>query len=147
MKTKKQIAAVFKELTDRREAQISHYMTAFDMERFQAAIEVDSSAPTTTNWEQLVLLGIDPHTAPLSDLIHGLSLWGVFLLHTNHLADDVLRAHIVSKVLHDPISMIPPNDDMSEFIDMSCSRTATDTDVSDRDAYLPRSKNGTPDHV
>jgi hypothetical protein len=147
MKTKKQIAAVFKELTDRREAQITHYMTAFNMERFQAAIEVDSSAPTTTNWEQLVLLGIDPNTAPLYDIIHGLSLWGVFLLSTNHLPDEVLRAHIVSKVLRDPITMIPPNDDMSEFIDMSCSRTATDTDVADRDAHLPRPKNGIADHV
>ena len=138
-------------------------------ERIVAAIVYDSEhAPWTTNRKQLSEIGIEvPPPEALSDedialalkmLIEGLALLGIFLSQTDHLSDRDLYTQLATKVIEEAVRDVPPNDDMSEFIDMSAVRPSgrvdgdgDDTDdappkefpkVSGRDATLPRPDRG-----
>jgi len=74
----------------------------------------------------------------------------VYLSGTDHLADRKLYSVLTTKVLLDEIRDIPPNDDMSEFIDMSAippveakgrrKQSAPYPVIVNRDASLPRPK-------
>jgi hypothetical protein len=138
-------------------------------ERIVAAIVYDSEhAPWTTNRKQLSEIGIEvPPPEALSDedialalkmLIDGLALLGIYLSGTDHLGDRDLYTQLSTKVIEEATRDVPPNQDMSEFIDMSAVRPSgcvdgdgDDTDdaplkdfpkVSDRDATLPRPDRG-----
>jgi hypothetical protein len=138
-------------------------------ERIVAAIVYDSEhARWTTNCKQLLEIGIEvPPPEALSDedisvalkmLIDGLALLGIYLSQTDHLGDRDLYTQLATKVIEEAVRDVPPNDDMSEFIDMSAVRPSgrvdgdgDDTDdappkdfpkVSDRDATLPRPDRG-----
>ena len=131
------------------------------LERFIAAIEWDSvHAPKSTNLRQLAEIGIHPPAADalgeedlpaaLTLVIDGLATLGVYLSGTDHLADRKLYSVLTTKVLLDEIRDIPPNDDMSEFIDMSAiqpdrgkgrrKQSAPYPVIVNRDASLPRPK-------
>ena len=131
------------------------------LERFIAAIEWDSQhAPTSTNLKQLAEVGIHPPAADalgdedlpsaLGILIDGLAALGVYLSGTDHLSDRKLYVVLTTKVLLDEIRDVPPNDDMSEFIDMSAippaerkgrrKQAAPYPAIVHRDASLPRPK-------
>jgi hypothetical protein len=127
--------------------------------RFIAAIEWDSvHAPKSTNLRQLAEIGIHPPAADalgdedlpaaLTLVIDGLAALGVYLSGTDHLADRKLYSVLTTKVLLDEIRDIPPNDDMSEFIDCSSipptdrkstrKRTTPYPAVCNRDSTMPR---------
>jgi len=135
------------------------------LERFIAAIEWDSKhAPKSTNLKQLAEIGIHPPAADalgdedlpaaLGILIDGLAALGVYLAGTDHLTDRKLYGVLTTKVLLDEIRDIPPNDDCSEFIDLSSipptdrsderkgrrRQSAPYPSVVNRDASLPRPK-------
>jgi hypothetical protein len=135
------------------------------IERYMAAIEWDSNhAPKSTNLKQLAEIGIHPIAevalsdedinAALSIVIDGLAALGIYLTGTDHLSDRTLYRVLTTKVLHDEIRDIPPNDDMSEFIDLfsipptdrsdkrkgRCRQSAPYPSVVNRDASLPRPK-------
>jgi hypothetical protein len=83
-------------------------------------------------------------------VIDGLAALGVYLSGMDHLADRKLYTVLTTKVLLDEIRDIPPNDDMSEFIDMSAippdpvkgrrKQSAPHPVIVNRDASLPRPK-------
>ena len=140
-------------------------------ERIVAAIIYDSEkAPMSTNRKQLSEIGIEvPPPEALSDddistalktLIDGLALLGIFLTGTDHLDDRGLYTQL-AKVIEEEIRDVPPNQDMSEFIDMSaCVPSGAQEDgadeqqdddggirpkwkkVADRDRTLPRPDRG-----
>jgi hypothetical protein len=139
MKSKTAINKMFATMRSERNKKIRELRIANPKRpRWELCLEVDQQAELTNNWLQLAMLGINPDTATLEEIINGLALWHIFLLDTNHLTDDVLRSHIVTKILTEPTQMVPPNKDMHEFISLSGSRCENDFDVSDRDLHLPR---------
>jgi hypothetical protein len=124
-------------------------------------IEWDSvHAPKSTNLRQLAEIGIHPPAADalgdedlpaaLTLVIDGLAALGVYLSGTDHLTDRKLYSVLTTKVLLDEIRDIPPNDDMSEFIDMPAiqpvegkgrrKQSAPYPGIVNRDASLPRPK-------
>ena len=140
-------------------------------ERIVAAIIYDSEkAPMSTNRKQLAEIGIEvPPPEALSDedistalktLIDGLAMLGIFLTGTDHLDDRGLYTQLATKVIEEEIRDVPPNQDMSEFIDMSaCVPSGAQEDgadeqqdddgirpkwkkVADRDRTLPRPDRG-----
>jgi hypothetical protein len=142
-------------------------------ERIVAAIVYDSEhAPWTTNRKQLSEIGIEvPPPEALSDedialalkmLIDGLALLGIYLSGTDHLGDRDLYTQLSTKVIEEAVRDVPPNQDMSEFIDMSaCVPSGAQEDgvdeqqdddddgikpkwkkVADRDRTLPRPERG-----
>jgi hypothetical protein len=142
-------------------------------ERIVAAIVYDSEhAPWTTNRKQLSEIGIEvPPPEALSDedisvalrqLIDGLALLGIYLTGTDHLGDRDLYTQLATKVIEEQVRDVPPNQDMSEFIDMSAcvpsgaqengaDEPHDDDDdvikpkwkkVADRDRTLPRPERG-----
>jgi hypothetical protein len=127
---------VFANLTADRERRISEYQSLHNCERWEAAMVVDLEAPSTTNWEMLKMIGIDPATASLTDIINGLACWNVYLHNTNHLTDDLLLNHLQTKILLETVALIPPNADMEEHIGMNNFENLPE--VSKRDSSLPR---------
>ena len=141
-------------------------------ERIVAAIIYDSEkAPRSTNRNQLSEIGIEvppPETladeditTALKTLIDGLAMLGIFLTGTDHLDDRRLYTQLATKVIEEEIRDVPPNQDMSEFIDMSaCVPSGAQEDgvdeqqhdddgikpkwkkVADRDRTLPRPERG-----
>lgn len=147
------ISKFFRTLTADREAGIDRIM-ATDPDcphRFMAAMKWDMEhAPKSNNWEMLNLIGVYPEMDPLDDIIKGLAKWGVYLTGTNHLTDAELHTRLLTSVLVDPVTMVPPNPDMSEFISMTGNIDDDDhlreepKAVSDRDATLPRPEHHDP---
>ena len=140
-------------------------------ERIVAAIIYDSEkAPMSTNRKQLSEIGIevpppealadDDISTALKTLIDGLAMLGIFLTGTDHLDDRGLYTQLAEKVIEEEIRDVPPNQDMSEFIDMSaCVPPGAQEDgadeqdddggikpkwkkVADRDRTLPRPDRG-----
>ena len=129
-------------------------------ERIVAAIIYDSEkAPRSTNRKQLSEIGIEvpkdvstltPEEVHrfLWSVINGLAMLGVYLTGTNHLNDRALLHILLTCILEEEIRDVPPNSDMSEFIDLTpCKPSSedddgiTDTDdlaVSVRDSLTPR---------
>lgn len=140
MKTATEIAALFASLNAVREKYIADNMATNPFtERFDHAIRYDTEiAPRTTNWQQLQMLGIDPDTASLCEIIDGLALWGIYFYGTNGLTDEQMLDRLRNKVLLDIVTLIPPCEDLNEFIDMS--PFGVEKEVADRDAHLPRPK-------
>ncbi len=130
------------------------------LERFIAAIEWDANhAPRSTNMKQLAEVGIHPPAvdalgdedlpAALTLVIDGLAALGVYLSGTDHLTDRKLYSVLTTKVLLDEVSDIPPNDDMSEFVEMSAippeagegqGAPTPYPPIANRDTQLPRPK-------
>ncbi len=85
-------------------------------------------APMTTNLEQLNEVGIHPICAFLLDddeLVEALGQvtstlgeLGIFLLHTNHLADRALYTRLLDHILVEPVRDLPPDAGVHEFIDL-----------------------------
>ena len=148
MTTTNNALLVFANLTADRERRISEYQSLHStedrkIERWEACMAVDLDAPSTTNWEMLKMIGIDPDTADLSTIINGLACWNVYLHDTNHLTDDDLLQTLKTRILIDPVTLIPPNADMVEHIGLSNPDNLPpirDEDglIIDRDADLPR---------
>jgi hypothetical protein len=136
MTTTNNALLVFANLTADRERRISEYQSLHGVERWEAAMAVDLDAPSTTNWEMLKMIGVDPATASLTDIINGLACWNVYLSNTNHLSDDDLLHHLQTKILLETVTLIPPNADMEEHIGMNNFDDLPP--VSNRDASLPR---------
>jgi ferritin-like protein len=141
-------------------------------ERIVAAIIYDSEkAPMSTNRKQLSEIGIEvppPEaladediTTALKTLIDGLAMLGIFLTGTDHLDDRRLYTQLATKVIEEEIRDVPPNADMSEFIDLSAcvppgvqedgaDEQQADDDgikpkwkkIADRDRTLPRPERG-----
>lgn len=134
-------ATVFANLTADRERRIADYIALHStadrkIERWEACMDVDFDSPQTTNWEMLKMIGIDPDTASLADIINGLACWNVYLHGTNHLSDDELLDHLKTKILLETVTLVPPNADMEEHIGMNNFENLPE--VSNRDATLPR---------
>lgn len=101
---------------------------AYDMEH----------APLSTNWEMLELIGINPDTDPVDEIILGLSKWGIYFTDPMHTYTDEALRERLHEILREKIRMLPPSPDFSEFIDIrpvkSDSRIAP---VSDRTIPKP----------
>jgi len=112
-------------------------------DRVEAMLKWDQErSPRMTQGEALQRIGCIPtHRRARRDLrlkwmIEGLAQINVYLVGTNHLTDDQLMRRL-EMVLSDEVNFIPPNDDMSEFIDFS-ARDEDTTPVCDRDSTLPK---------
>ena len=116
MTTPNNALLVFANLTADRERRLSEYQFLHNCERWEAAMGVDVDAPSTTNWEMLKMIGIDPATDNLWAIINGLACWNVYLHNTNHLSDDDLLHHLQTKILLETVQLIPPNADMEELL-------------------------------
>jgi len=136
MTTTNNALLVFANLTADREKRIADYTSLYNCERWEACMAVDLDAPETNNWEMLKMIGIDPATADLSTIINGLACWNVYLSNTNHLTDSDLLQHLKTRILLEPVTLIPPNADMEEHIGMNNFEDLPE--VSNRDAALPR---------
>jgi hypothetical protein len=127
-------ASVFNNKTASREQWIASYLEANPNEpRFMAAMKHDmEQAKMTTNRDQLlelcILVPIPSEISRRSDkwchnrlwnIIYGLARMGIFLTHSEHLDDRTLLNHLVTRVLLDEIPDLPPNPDMSEFLDLN----------------------------
>jgi hypothetical protein len=91
-------------------------------DRMFAAMDVDMDAPFTSNWKMLEMIGIDPATATLPDIIEGLKAWGVYIV--NYTPSEEFLAYLRSDILHEAVRLIPPSEDSKEFIDMSTGKFA-----------------------
>lgn len=128
-------------------------------EHIVAAMEWDMrGAPETTNRKQLAEVGIelpdydpsmsdDAVTKHLWTAINGLAVLGVFFAGTNHLDDRRFYQLLTTRILVEKVSDVPPNKDMSEFIDLTPCKASDDDDSIaqpaesydfDRDSFLPR---------
>jgi hypothetical protein len=120
-------------------------------ERIVAAIIYDAEkAPRSTNRKQLAELGVElPKDATcltneevhlfLWRVINGLALLGIYLVGTNHLSDRNLLGLLLTSIIDEQIRDIPPNPDVSEFIDLTpCKTSSEDLAVSFRDSLTPR---------
>ncbi len=128
-----------------------------------AAILYDSEhAPFSTNRKQLAELGVkvpknaanlaeDEVTRFLWAVINGLALLGIYTVGTNHLDDRAMLDLLLTRILEEQIRDVPPNADMSEFLDLArCSPLSgeeiEDPDMSrfDRDSLTPRPNRSLP---
>ncbi len=95
-------------------------------------------APLTTNLEQLREIGVempDPMvlgdvelTQTLEDVLRGLSMIDVFLLHTGHLDDRELYVLLRDRILREPVRDVPSGCGSREWIDVAGG--------SDRETFL-----------
>lgn len=76
----------------------------------------------------------------LRHIVNALASFNTYLLSTNHLTDEQLYTFLFDEVCNDPIPLIPPTSYCTEYVDLSQRNVpnAAVTDVSDRDATLPR---------
>jgi hypothetical protein len=115
------------------------------------AIEYDFElAPKTTNWAQLEMIGIEPSTATIMEIAEGLALWCIYLTDTLHLTDDQLRCRLLIDVLTEPVSMLPPNAEATEFIQFfntANPRRADNTDILEGDEDWGRDPTPVSDRV
>ena len=130
-------------------------------------------APITTNLKQLEEIGLstpdermlEEEAIPqvVDDLVNGLALIDVFLIHTDHLDDRSLLRTLRNRVLREPVRDVPPGvgsrewidlaggDDRSAFLavhadDVDRSKAAARGEIlpdriprcADRDRFLPR---------
>ena len=85
-------------------------------------------AAMTTNLQQLEEAGVRPQPAQtlndeelftsLWEIISGLSDLGIFLVHSNHLADRALYERLVDHILVESVRDLPPDSGVHEFIDL-----------------------------
>lgn len=136
MTTRPNPLLVFANLTAERERRISEYQSLHGVERPEAAMVVDTEAPSTTNWEMLKMIGIDPGTADLWSIINGLACWNIYLHETNHLTDEALLNLLKTTILLETVTLIPPNADMEEHLGLHNFDNLPP--VSKRDSSLPR---------
>lgn len=86
-------------------------------------------APITTNLEQLAEIGmsipdegvLEEEVIPklVDDLVNGLALIDVFLIHTDHLDDRSLLRTLRNRVLREPVRDVPPGVGSREWIDLA----------------------------
>lgn len=138
--TDNEINLLFANLIADREQAIARLMDEdHELDRMSASIEWDAHrAPFTTNREQLEMIGVDPTFASLKEIIHGLSKWNIYLTETNHLTREELSDHLLNRVLADKVRMIPPTNEVSEFIDLAGVKGSDPDYNADRDDFLPR---------
>jgi hypothetical protein len=115
------------------------------------AIEYDfERAPKTTNWAQLEMIGIEPSTSTIMEIAEGLALWCIYLTDTLHLTDDQLRGRLLTEVLTEPVSMLPPNAEATEFIQFfntANPRRADNTEIVEGDEDWGRDPTPVSDRV
>ena len=140
------IEAVFADIRKRRADATRRIAAEKGCSDFVAGVIYDSEcAPNTTNAKMLAMIGVDPDTrhADLSDgavatrlrtIIDGLSVWGIYLISTDHLTDRELLDRL-RRILSDEVRLTTP-DSMAEFIDLSVG--APKPPVTNRDSGLPR---------
>jgi len=108
-------------------------------------------ARVTTNLAQLAEIGIEPppaegldaeELAAAIDLVaRGLAVLGIHLLHTDHLNDAELYRRLLEEILVEPVRDVPPNPEMTEFIDLLGGHDDAESmppKVCDRDRTLPQ---------
>jgi len=146
-----QIEQVFASKTEIRKRGISKFIADNpETPGFIAAMEYDmNSAPRTTNLAQLREIGLtlpapcDIDTLSEVDvehalwkIIYGMAILGCFFVGTNHLTNREMLRHLLSGVLVDEVSDVPPTPDMTEFINLD--PVSSGPAVTNRDDYLPR---------
>lgn len=72
----------------------------------------------------------------LSKIICGMARIGVYFSGTDHLTDREMLSRLEMQILNEVVRFVPPNDSMSEFIDMN--PTNSKLKVRNRDKNLPR---------
>jgi hypothetical protein len=115
-------------------------------------------APVTTNARQLQEVGVE---LPAADSFHEESglhrhLWevietladlGVYLMHTDHLADRELYRLLEERILRESVRDLPPSEGVAEFIDLGVWASPDAPAVADRDRLLPKPEQPpTPKH-
>lgn len=140
MKTDNEINLIFANLIADREQAIASILDAnHRLRRIDAAMQYDvEQAPISTNWKMLEMIGVDPDSAPLADIIVGLSRWNIFVNGTDHLTDDEVLSFLKTRILLDEIRMLPPNDDMFELLHLHSLPGSVENHNADRDATLPK---------
>lgn len=121
---------LFDQLNAARNAKIDYLLSNYPWkypDPMFAAIDADAEAPLTTNWKMLEMIGIDPNTATLGEIISGLKEWGVYLI--NYTPSEGLRSYLLSTVLLEDVPLIPPSEYSKEFIDMSGGNFAGNNSV------------------
>lgn len=150
-----QIEQVFASKTEIRKRGISKFIADNPgTPGFIAAMEYDmKSAPRTTNLAQLREIGLTlPNPADIDTLsevavehalwkiIYGMAILGSFFTGTNHLTNREMLRALMTSILIDDISDIPPTPDMTEFINLES--VSPGEAVTNRDDYLPRPERG-----
>ena len=100
-------------------------------EQFLKRVIAFETAPTTTNYDQLIADGVPvPTPAAVSDGDIGAVLWRVitalathrtFLERTDHLSDRALYAVLWHHVLHEEIAVIPDEVEGEYHVDIPCN--------------------------
>ncbi|MDZ4755478.1 MAG: hypothetical protein SGJ11_13405 [Phycisphaerae bacterium] len=100
-------------------------------------------APTTTNRRQLAELGVEVPpsstiddatlTAQLHDIINGLALMHIYLIHTDHLSDRALYERLEKEILEEEVRDTPPIDGAQEWIDL-CTDADEEDELAESDA-------------
>jgi hypothetical protein len=135
-----------------------HRSSGKPIDRMTATVLHDTArAPIASNRMQLARIGV---RAPSADedfesrdeawcreelwrIVYGLASIGVFLLGTDGLDDRGLLAFLSRKVLDEEVRDIPPDDSMSEFIDLTAvGGPGGPPSGGGRDALLPRPLRG-----
>ena len=115
-----------------------------------ASILYDSEkAPLSTNRKQLAELGVqvpksveflddEQVTRVLWSVINSLALLGIYFVGTNHLTDRDMLGLLLSRILEEEIRDVPPNPDMSEFVDLAPCKSSSGEETDDAAAFFDR---------
>jgi hypothetical protein len=86
-------------------------------------------AERTTNAKQLREIGIEPPDIEsltddeiddaLEDVVRGLKLLGISILGADNMCPKKMYQLLTQKILHDDVPDIPPNDGVTEYIDLT----------------------------
>lgn len=102
-----------------------------------AAVEFDfNHAPMGNNAKMLEMIGIDPATAGLEEIIAGLFLWNIRIQWSNELNTKQVLRVLREKTLVDPIRMIVPSNDMTEYVFIEHPLPENDDIVSDLESTI-----------
>ncbi len=115
MHSSETITALFARLSGERNAGIDAIHTHGD--RSYSAMEWDfNHAPRSTNWKMLEMIGIDPATATLPEILSGLSVWNINVVIEPGCEDSYVLDTLRTKILVEEITMIAPTPDLQEFL-------------------------------
>ena len=77
-----------------------------------------SCAPLTTNWKMLEAIGINPAKSSLHEIVAGLAVWNIYLSGWGDMTDSEILERLIKSILIEEVRLVPPTEDMSEFIDL-----------------------------
>lgn len=117
MKSKEEIEALFEPMRKSRDEYLAQHGDTVEM-RIKHDMEV---APMTTSAKMVEMIGVDATVACESDLrrvVDALSVWNIRI---EGLPENITPkfCKVFSEMLSDHVRMVPPCDDMVEFLDFS----------------------------